>query len=492
MKKAKIDVTKASKKKEQRRFDKSYHEGYHIMPAAVDFFSLNEQMGVKFETNPRSKWYEQDSKDATIKYYYPDRTIYRSKPGVVHAAIADTELDQILEYAPLGNPELYTKMGYKYAMISSPHMGFKHAPLRNPHLRLFADSGGFQLRQGVTDFVDPDQLIPFYNATTDIGIGLDIPLHPLLYDDYLARMAEITARNNQYIKSKLNPNVALYDLNHGMDLRDRKIFFDAIEKYPMNDGIALAGTSSKARGEYGVSAHIINGVVGIAYTLDRAAKHYKTAHILGTTTPFYMFVFHVMTKSGFFKHITSDSSTYAQAAMMNTMLTSVPGNSLLYRNGLPKGKVLWRTPCACPVCSMVGYSQHLQVNARANMVHSLYHFAFLDQLLSDLADQYVRGLIKESEVEKIVSPSAFNAREFQGTMRFVRDLSAHGFSKAYANSKNFIEPLIGRTNTKSLFGVKKKVNMAHADEDRANRILSSYEKWQAERGLYKGKVGGKK
>lgn len=468
------------------------HVGYDIMPAAVDFFATYETLGVRYVTNPRSKWMTREKKDGIHIFHYPDRTLYRSKPGINTASIQEESMDAYLDYSVLSHPEMYRKIGYRYVMISPPHMQFRKAPIRNEHLSLFADSGGFQIRQGVTEFVDPEVLVDFYNASTDIGIGLDVPMHPLLYDKYLARMSHVASMNNRYIKERLNKNVSLYDLNHGMDLRDRKTFMDVTMQYEPMDGIALAGTSSKARGEYGVAAHIINGIVGICYVLARSKGRYRTAHILGTTTPFYMFAFHLLTKGGFFPHITSDSSTYAQAAMMNTQLTSVPGQSVLYRNTLPKGNILYRSPCACPVCSMVSYTQHLFINARANMIHSLYHYAYLNDLTEDLADQVLKGTITDKALEAIIAPAQFNHRHFSGIMAFMRDLISSNFKEAHKKNADFLEPMARKGNQNSLFGGTRKHNAPHGDEPRTDRILKSYEDWHKQRKSFPAKTKVKK
>src|SRR5882672_10224435 len=200
------------------RFDNSYHSGYHVMPAAVDFLETFETLGVKFQKNPKSKWLTKEVKDGIHIFHYPDRTIYRMKPGANHACIPEDMLDSYLDYSVLSNPEVYKNMGYRYAMISPPHMGYKKAAIKNPYIRLFADSGGFQIRQGVTDFVDPDVLVDFYNASTDVGIGLDVPMPAALYPKYLERMSHVTSRNNKYIKDRLTSGVSLYDLNHGSTL----------------------------------------------------------------------------------------------------------------------------------------------------------------------------------------------------------------------------------------------------------------------------------
>ncbi|QDH83434.1 tRNA guanine transglycosylase [Achromobacter phage Motura] len=462
------------------------HVGYDLMPAAVDFFDTFESVGVKYGNNKQSKWWTRDLRDGVHVFYLPDRTLYRGRAGATQSCIASVEVDEFLEYSLLSNPELYSSWGLRYAMISPPHMGFKPAPVRNPHIRLFADSGGFQIRQGVTDFIDPNTLVDFYNKTTDIGIGLDVPMHPLLYPKMLQRMAHVTCMNGEYIKKQLNPGVMLYDLNHGMDLVDRKAFLDVTEKYEPLDGISLAGTSSNARGEYGVSAHIVNGVVGIAYVLARSAKRYRTAHILGTTTPFYMFVFNVMTRGKFFPHITSDSSTYAQAAIMNTHLMGIPGINMLRRNPMPKTD-LSTLPCSCPICHMTKYTQSYVINNRSNMIHSIWYYVQMMRYTEHLADEFLAGRTKDLEILKVLGPSTFSPVHMKGTMRFLRDLIEHGYNKAYANSKDFIHSMLGKKTTTNLFGGERSAGVLHGDAERTDRILTSYETYHKKTGVKKRK-----
>jgi hypothetical protein len=458
--------------------------GYDLVPAAVDSFHTYATLAVKLIKNKRSLWFTRGLKDGIHSYHYPDRTVYRMCQGKSTTGISPEIMDMYLDFSILSNPELYKNLGYRYVMISPPHMGFRKSPIRTPHLKIFADSGGFQIRQGITDFVDPDVLADFYNASTDIGIGLDIPMHPLLYDKYLARMSHVASKNNKYIKSKLDPGIKLYDLNHGMDLKDRKIFFDVTEQYEPQDGIALAGTSSKARGEYGVAAHIVNGVIGISYILARSKGRYRSAHILGTTTTFYMFVFHLITKSGFFPHITSDSSTYIQASSMNTMLCGRPGQSLIYRNVLPKDNVLYRCPCTCPVCAMVVYAHHIHVDGKANQIHGLYHFEYVNQTIEAIVDDFIAGRVTVKQIMPIVAPSAFQPRHFIGVMQFLQDMFEGGFGKAYKKNLPFINDMLGKDNRGSLFkNYTKKVSAPHGDDVRTDRILKSYEDWQKKRGV---------
>jgi len=121
------------------------------------------------------------------------------------------------------------------------------------------------------------------------------------------------------------------------------------------------------------------------------------------------------------------------------------------------------------------------------MIHSLYHYAYLNDLLSDVADQWLAGTIKRSEVEKLVSPPAFSHRYFTGLLQFLSDLFDSGFQKAYKKNEDFIQPILGKSKQNSLFGTQKKADAPHKDEERTNRILTVYEKWQDER-LGKRKV----
>jgi hypothetical protein len=455
--------------------------GYDIIPASVDTLNAYETLGVKFINNKRDLWYTRSNIDGIQRYFYPDRTIYKLLPGVVSTSIPHESLDMYLDYSPLGNPELFKKCGYRYMMVSAPHMNFLKTPLRNNHLQIFSDSGGFQMKTGVSDFIDPDKLIDFYNYSVDIGIGLDVPMNPLLYPTHLARMAHMSHRLGVYMKSKLK--IKLYDLNHGMDIKDRKIFLEVSDKYEPLDGIAIAGASSNARGEYKHAEHLVNGVVSIAYTLTYVKDRYKTAHMLGVTTTFYMFIFSLMTKSGFFPHITSDSSTYAQAGMMNTYLSSYD-KKLIVRPTLPKSNIEYRTTCQCPVCVMVGYKHALFICGKATMVHGMYHFAYVKSLVEDLAQQYLDGTIKIKDLIPLVSPSCFSTAHFTNIMKFLDDLFSKGFKIAYKNNQDFIRLMAGGSRRKSLFSsMSVKSKIPAEEESTVNRILSSYESWMDSRGF---------
>ena len=86
------------------------HTGYDLMPAAVDFFHTYETLGVKFEKNDRKLWMTKKIIDGIHIFYYPDRTIYRTKPGVNNACIPAVAMDQYLDYSVLSNPKLYSDM----------------------------------------------------------------------------------------------------------------------------------------------------------------------------------------------------------------------------------------------------------------------------------------------------------------------------------------------------------------------------------------------
>lgn len=460
--------------------------GYDYMPAAVDFLYTYEVLGVKYEKNDASKVFTRALRDGIHVFYYPDRTIYRLRSGVSHAGIPDVALDEYIEYSPLSAPDMYENMGYRYMMISPPHMNFVPAPLRNGKVRIIADSGGFQLRRGVMDFIDPEMLVGFYNKTNDFGVGLDVPMNPRLFDTRLRRMANVTARNGVYIKKNMIPGVKLYDLNHGTTLEHRRAYMEITNKYDALDGLAIGGTSSNVLGESTVAAHLIRGMVGICDILDKTRDRYHTAHILGTTTPFYMFFMNAITSGGFFPHMTSDSSTYAQSGIMNRQVMSYPGSSVLFNNQLPKDGIFYQLACSCPACSMVRYSPNFVINARANMMHALHYYAYMQRVTKELADSWIRGDMSEKALEPLVIPSSFDHRQFKGFLRFLKDLLNHGFDKAYTKNAGFLKSFvpIPAATRGHLFSKKTQEDLVDPkDAARTDSILSNYEKWQDDHGI---------
>lgn len=476
----------AKQKQEGNAFPDEKLTGYDYMPAAVDFLYTYETLGVKYEKNPPEKVFTRALRDGIHIFYYPDRTMYRLRSGISHVGVLDTPVDEIIEYSPLSAPDMYEKMGYRYMMISPPHMNFIPSPLRNGKVRIVADSGGFQLRMGVMDFIDPEMLIGFYNKTNDFGVGLDVPMNPRLFDTRLQRMANVTARNGVYLKANAAPQVKIYDLNHGTTLQQRQNFMDVTNKYDPLDGLAIGGTSSNALGESSVSAHLIRGMVGISYALDRNRDRYHTAHVLGTTTPFYMFFMNAVTQGGFFPHMTSDSSTYAQSGIMNRQVISLPGGQVLLNNQLPKDSIFYQLPCSCPACSMVRYSPHFVINARANMMHALHYYSYMQRVTKELAASWIRGDMSEKTLEPLVIPSSFDHRQFKGFLRFLKDMLNHGFDASYKKNQNFLQSFvpIPAATRGHLFSKKTQEDMVpKAEAARTDSIMSNYEKWQDQRGI---------
>jgi queuine/archaeosine tRNA-ribosyltransferase len=460
--------------------------GYDWMGAAVDFLYSYESLGIRYEKNPSEKAFTRAIRDGIHIFYYPDRTIYRMRSGVNHAGIPDVPMDEVMEYSPLSAYDLYANLGLRYMMISPPHMNFTPSPLRNGKVRIIADSGGFQLRRGVMDFIDPQMLINFYNKTNDFGVGLDVPMNPRLFDTRLTRMANVTARNGSFLKANANKAVRIYDLNHGTTLEHRRSYMEVTNKYAPLDGLAIGGTSSNVLGESTVAAHLIRGMVSVCYIIDKTRDRYHTAHILGTTTPFWMFFMNAVTAGGFYPHLTSDSSTWAQSGIMNRQVMSTPGGTVLFNNQLPKDGIFYQNACSCPACNMVRYSPNFVINARANMMHALHYYAYLQRVTRELAEAWIRGDMSEKALEPLVIPSAFDHRQFRGFLRFLKDLLNYGFDKAYAKNSGFLQSFvpIPAATRGHLFTKKTQADMVDPkDAARTDSILASYEKWQDEHGI---------
>jgi hypothetical protein len=137
-----------------------------------------------------------------IKYgKYPNRVVLKERgPGYMWIQCPDRELvvttnqHHFLSYRPMeGTYDEYIHLGVFHddlmrdldlefmmvnytADIGKEHRSHQTRNLRLPHnTKIISDSGGFQLFQQRYDYLDPLEIVKWYNSNCDIGLVLDIP-----------------------------------------------------------------------------------------------------------------------------------------------------------------------------------------------------------------------------------------------------------------------------------------------------------------------------
>lgn len=394
--------------------------------------------------------------------------------------ILPTAPDAVCLPNPATNPNSYASKGLRYAMVNATGMNYVGMELRRGDVNIVADSGGFQMLTGVTDFVDPDSLIDYYNKTVDVGVGLDIPMPNTLFPHLLKRMAAITCRNNDYLRSKALPGIGIYDVAHGHSLQERKEYLEVTLEQDHGEGIALAGTSSLVRGERSVVQHHINGILSITYTLDKVRDRYNTAHILGTTTPLYMFMYYLILQSGFYPHLTADSSSYIQSAISgNYHQTLYPQSKFLFDNHLPTNNLPHKLTCQCPLCLVYQDTAKFSYASVSAIFHSLYYYLDMVKSVEALADLWVTGQASKEVIYDHLGTSNLPRTHFFKMLGMLEDILERGFQKGVAKNKSYIRSTSSGRSSGLFGGAKQQVDKAQLD--RFTNIIASYERWHEER-----------
>lgn len=402
-----------------------------ILPAAVNSFPLNEFVAVRYRLPKGKKPFTAEKVNGIRTVYLPDRTIYIGRGNSITIGLLSVEPDQFLFTSPLSNPESLKDLGYNYMMVTPERLSSSEYVRRNGIVKLFSDSGGFQLSKGVTEFIEPEMVAAFYKKKIDYGIGLDVPLPlHLQHTEWFSRMARVTVANNKFIARELKGTPAeLYDVSHGLTLENRKTFTKIVLDNQAGTGLALGGIGQANYDTLHRST--LMAVLNLCYVLDAAKGQYEKFHVLGTTAPFMISVYNLLTKLDVAPKITADSSSYAQGALaFSTRGVQYSAQVKTAMFPLENRPVAYGLPCNCPMCSMVGYPQVYRLSQSGNAYHNLFALQRQYQIIDDYTTAYLNSTKVESDlINTFGTPETIHPL-YRALFKFILDMPK-GFDYAY-------------------------------------------------------------
>ena len=170
-------------------------------------------------------------------------------------------------------------------------------------IKIISDSGGFQILMNKLNYVDPRELINWYNANVDVGLVLDVPPGGILELDQVKKLATLQAKNTEILMSNRRPGLEMMNIFHGVTPEDKKLFRGICERDDI-DRVAIGGT-------YFTS--IVDSIDSLYQTINTGRK-YNHYHVLGVTNNLQTLIFMKMAALGLAPLITSDSSAALQVA----------------------------------------------------------------------------------------------------------------------------------------------------------------------------------
>lgn len=394
--------------------------------------------------------------------------------------------------------------------------GIRRGSYRHPDaIKVLADSGGFQLLKETVDFIDPKQLIDWYNDNVDWGMVLDLPINTPGLDIH-KRAAKIQAHNTKVMMDNKREGLELFNIIHGNDDAEMNAFRKIVER-PDIDRLAVGGIY------YGTILHSINRLCGII----QGGQSYKHYHALGVanitqTIPF-------MRMSGRLAPlITSDSSSHLQAAMGRKYyqpngLEALPDVRFFADAGGSVPGSNQFLPCHCPICRVLKYTDVMaMVNSNTITLlmgyHNLYVIQDLQRSLYDRVAHVPLADAKEG-IKHLFANSKSKRKqisELMASMDFIEAVEKIGLKEARKDFGYWLLAEEGGAQAKSMFagiaaGADKRTQKdeltgeeeeyIEPDPVKDNRLLSKYEAYQrgesvtppkAKKGEKKAKVKKKK
>lgn len=452
------------------------------VPAGLE--GWNSRMGqvfVKFEKNKDTSIYR------GVGYRVVrlvDRTIHIVYETSRNQRLIDTQFD--FDYVvPYQNP-LELKGRIDLVLVNPVHAKKGFYNNFRPHgIKTIADSGGFQMRSGVSDFVNPDNVVEFYNKHTDIGMALDLPITNSVEAPLWDKVSNLMAANANYMEKKLNNNVTLALISHGRDINLRKRRLEVI--YRPSKVVAVGGLlNTTALDE---ETRLLTALNNALYVISETRKHAEYYHFLGVTSRLWIAIYAILVGTGYVKSCGGDSVSHRMAAITGSYKHSFVAmntnsihekhylNALHYkfqnthdssptqitkRNAIKVG-----TSCCCPMCQAVSDLTMLSEYQLCES-HLLWYSEQEKDLICDNVQSYLNGKISLGCLAKQCVRS-HHKKIFIKMFSMIEDTVSKGFTPIKVS--------------KQLFGSLNPTKVNSEELDRYTRIIKNYEKFHKKKFL---------
>jgi tRNA-guanine family transglycosylase len=367
---------------------------YSFVPAAIDSFDARGMtLYVKYTKSKSNNVFIKEDNPRYTWFICPDRELLIVKNTAQEYHPAGENFDEAINL-DVYDDRVLQELGTDIYMLNSGAFGDN--PERSPRLRrngrnpklvqphILADSGGFQILSGRTDYIDPIKVVEWYNENTDWGMVLDVP--PIVSDwDNVKRGARIQAKNTEIMFKHKTKELELVNVIQGFDSKQRAAFLDMVD-HPEINRLAIAGS-------YRIENLVerITDILKIIH-LDRKFKHYHILGIYSLTT--LLPLIQISNLSTVNALITSDASTPLQSAVNKFYHHQQSIFSPERRLPIGHKDIVYNSrlylPCHCPVCSAVKYQNIFSfvdtgVITALLTLHNLYEINRYTSMMNELS-----------------------------------------------------------------------------------------------------------
>jgi len=335
-----------------------------------------------------------------------------------------------------------THIGKEHLSPMHRKQGFRdHThPLAPDRATWMADSGGFQFSTGVLSFVDPINMVKWYNDNADIGMVLDMPVSREHGLATFKRAAHTQARNTAAMVAHKAEHLDLMNIIHGSTVEDRAYYRRVVERDDITK-LAVAGDYN------GTVLDVINNLLSL---VNDTGSHYDHYHLLGIFNPRITALLAKVASEGIVDTLTSDSSTAIQAATVREFYV-ISKNEGLHRT--PVGhkyihpNISNRLPCSCPVCSTLKYTDvFTTVNSGSCIALLAVHNMFAMSTYMSMLDTYANTLSTEeyrSYLSSTIAKRGSGGQEMLHCIDFIESYKEEGLEAAQRKFQFYLDGNLG-------------------------------------------------
>ena len=414
--------------------DREYHKGkVRLVFAGQESLNGYQQIAAKFESNPGFSTKSWD-KPRRLEIRLPDRTLYVTAKGSRSNVLLPVSTDAIVSLKRDMNQwkTLDTDM-LLFNPIHAPK-SLNTYPYRSNGIDILIDSGGFQLIQGTSDFVSPQDTVDFYNRCASIGVGLDFPAPPFVDALLYRENCNLQKINNAFIRANVKERVTIAPVVHGTTPKTRQHCLETVWRKGRDPVITISGMISKR----GASLDVMKQRLAcLALVLSQTRKDVVYYHLLGATSIFWHAVNTLLATSGYVNSIGGDSVSHRQASIGGSysILPHFDGPASFRQPVVTEQAA--HLPCSCPICVIAGDARVLR-DFRISELHHTFVAASVKKYVEENVKQYVRGNLSRTQLRKaILGEKSADSVWLPYTIAF------DYFEEVFAKGYDKVKPLIG-------------------------------------------------
>lgn len=344
---------------------------------------------------------------------------------------------------------------------------------RTSGTQVVSDSGGHQIAVGLCDYVDPNQLIDWYNKNIDLGLIIDIPtISATSGMSNFKKLAQLQKKNTDIMLANKRDDLELINIFHGDTPEALKMFRDITEDDRI-DRLAVGGL----RG-----ANLITTADKIFSTI-LSGKKYKHYHGLGILSPSMVSLLSYFSRHPQVDLVTTDSSSPIQVAVSGSyyryhyMEKPMDFAQIGFRGGYCRPSTKNLLTCQCPVCSALKYTDIFAIMGKSILFEVLsYHNLHV-------ALTYTRTVYDSLSSMDFKQARQFLENHFRGkgmqkevlqSMDYIDCIFQDGLAKAQKKFQYYMNaPLFGDTES-ALFSDSTERPVKEIRKERIEQILDLY------------------